>query len=86
VAIDRELYIGSGDRSGVAIDREWLYIGSDDRSGVVVYREWRYVGSGGRSVPVLTCFVGAAAAAHTKHVRTGTFVHMLGDFSIYRRA
>jgi hypothetical protein len=32
------------------------------------------------------CFVGAAAAAPTKHAGTGTFVHMLGDFSIYSRA
>jgi hypothetical protein len=28
-------------------------------------------------------FVDTAAAAPTKHARTGTFVHMLGDFSIY---
>jgi hypothetical protein len=27
-----------------------------------------------------------AAAAPTKQARTGTFVHMLGDFSIYSRA
>jgi hypothetical protein len=26
------------------------------------------------------------AAAPTKHARTGTFVHMLGDFSIHSRA
>jgi hypothetical protein len=31
-------------------------------------------------VPVLPYFVGAAAAAPTKHARTGTFVHILGDF------
>jgi hypothetical protein len=37
-------------------------------------------------VPILACFVGAAAAAPTEHSRTGTFVHMLGDFSIYSRA
>jgi alkanesulfonate monooxygenase SsuD/methylene tetrahydromethanopterin reductase-like flavin-dependent oxidoreductase (luciferase family) len=37
-------------------------------------------------VPVFACFVGAAAAAPTKHARTGTFVHMLGDFSTYNRA
>jgi hypothetical protein len=34
-------------------------------------------------VPVLACFIGAVVAAHTKHARTGTFVRMLGDFSIY---
>jgi hypothetical protein len=37
-------------------------------------------------VPVLAYFVGAAAATPTKQARTGTFVHMLGDFSIYNRA
>jgi hypothetical protein len=31
-------------------------------------------------------FVGAAATAPTKHAGTRTFVHMLGDFSIYSRA
>jgi hypothetical protein len=30
-------------------------------------------------MPVLACFVGAAAAAPTRHLRTGTFVRMLGD-------
>jgi hypothetical protein len=30
---------------------------------------------------ILACFVGAVAAVPTKHARTGTFVHMLGDFS-----
>jgi hypothetical protein len=34
-------------------------------------------------VPVLAYFVGAAAATPTKHTRTGTFIHMLGEFSIY---
>jgi hypothetical protein len=32
--------------------------------------------------PVLACFVGAVAAAPTKHARTGTFVRTLGDFGI----
>jgi hypothetical protein len=32
------------------------------------------------------CFIGAAGAAPIKHARTGTFVHMLGDFSVYSRA
>jgi succinyl-CoA synthetase alpha subunit len=39
-----------------------------------------------KKMPVLACFVGVVAAAPTKHARTGTFVHMLGDFSIYSRA
>jgi hypothetical protein len=32
------------------------------------------------------CFAGAATAAPTKHARTITFVHMLGNFSIFSRA
>jgi hypothetical protein len=36
--------------------------------------------------PVLACFVGAAAAAPTKHARTGKFVHMLGELRIHSRA
>jgi alkanesulfonate monooxygenase SsuD/methylene tetrahydromethanopterin reductase-like flavin-dependent oxidoreductase (luciferase family) len=36
-------------------------------------------------MPILACFVGAAAAAPTKHARIGTFVRMLGDFSTYSR-
>jgi hypothetical protein len=39
-----------------------------------------------QNMPVLACFVGAAAAAPKKHTRTGTFVHMLGDFSTYSHA
>jgi hypothetical protein len=37
-------------------------------------------------MPVLACFVGMAATAPTKHAKTGAFVHMLGDFSIYSHA
>jgi hypothetical protein len=37
-------------------------------------------------MPVLAYFVGASDAAPKKHARTVTYVHMLGDFSIYSRA